>query len=142
VIGEKRTWYEVVPGDTVLLAEATRMELSDVVVTGAATTRVAQSTDTSNARQTKLRGVSSLPAASDAQRSAATLQAPTAPAAATTTPAPSVETLNGITTMTWIDAATGSTMKLSGRHTAAKLLEIKRGIEQLRAAEAAAKKKP
>lgn len=147
VIGEKRTRYEVAPGDTVLLAEATRMELSDVVVTAAGATRVAQSTDTSVGRQIKLRGVSSLPVASDTQRSTGMLRAPTAPAAATSAPAPSVpapvvETLNGVTTMTWIDAASGSTVKLSGRHSAAELTEIRRKIEQLRAAEAAANKKP
>ena len=34
VIGEERTLYEVAPGDTVLLAEARSVVLSDVVVTG------------------------------------------------------------------------------------------------------------
>jgi hypothetical protein len=33
-------------------------------------------------------------------------------------------------------------MRLSGRHSAAELTEIRRKIEQMRAAEAAAKKKP
>jgi hypothetical protein len=33
-------------------------------------------------------------------------------------------------------------MRLSGKHSAAELTEIRRRIEQLRAAEAAAKKKP
>jgi hypothetical protein len=52
-----------------------------------------------------------------------------------------VQTSNGITTLSWLDPATGNTMKLSGRHTLVELLEIKRRIEQTRAAEAA-KKKP
>jgi len=52
-----------------------------------------------------------------------------------------VEILNGITTLTWTDPASGNTMKLSGRHSAAELTEIRRRIEQLRPAEAA-KKKP
>jgi hypothetical protein len=50
--------------------------------------------------------------------------------------------LNGITTLTWTDPASGNTMKLSGKHSAAELIEIRHRIEQLRAAEAAAKKTP
>lgn len=140
VFGEKRTLYEVAPGDTVLLAEVLNFQLSSVVVTGAATTRAAQSADTS-ANRIKLRGASSIPVASDSQRNTATLQAPAVPAASTTAPAPAVETLNGVTTLTWIDPTSKSTMKLSGRHTSAELMGIKRRIDQLRAAEAA-KKKP
>jgi hypothetical protein len=53
-----------------------------------------------------------------------------------------VQTLNGVTTLTWTDPASGNKMRLSGRHSAAELTEIRRKIEQLRAAEAAAKKNP
>jgi hypothetical protein len=53
-----------------------------------------------------------------------------------------VRTLNGVTTLTWFDPASGTMMRLSGRHSAAELLEIKGNIEQLRAAEAATKKNP
>jgi len=141
VIGEERTLYEVAPGDTVLLAEARSVVLSEVVVTGLGTTRTAQSTDTSGGRQIKLRGATR-PVAPDSQRNNAAPSPAAAPPASHTAPPQSVQTLNGITTLTWIDPASGNTMKLSGRHSAAELTEIKRRIEQLRAAEAAAKKKP
>ncbi|MGI8402178.1 MAG: zf-HC2 domain-containing protein [Gemmatimonadaceae bacterium] len=114
--GEKRTLYEIAPGDTVLLAEAVTFQLDAAVVTASGATRVAQSADTSAARQIKIRGA--------------------APAVAAP---PSAQSLNGVTTLTWTDAS-GNTMKLSGRHSYAELLEIRRRIEQLRAAEAAAKK--
>jgi hypothetical protein len=141
VIGEERTLYEVAPGDTVLLAEARSVALSEVVVTGLGTTRTSQSTDTSGGRQIKLRGATR-PVAPDSQRSNAAPSPAAAPPASLTAPLPSVQTLNGITTLTWTDPASGNTMKLSGRHSAADLTEIRRKIEQLRAAEAAAKKKP
>jgi len=141
VIGEERTLYEVAPGDTVLLAEARSVALlSEVVVTGLGATRTSQSTDTSAGRQIKLRGATR-PVAPDSQRSNAAPSAAAAQPASPTAPPQSVQTLNGITTLTWIDPASGNTMKLSGRHSAAELTEIKRRIEQLRAAEAA-KKKP
>jgi hypothetical protein len=142
VIGEKRTLYEVAPGDTVLLAEALRLELNSVVVTGLSATRTAQSTDTSAGRQIKLRGATSRPVAPDSQRSNAAPSPAAAPPASPTAPLASVQTLNGVTTLTWTDPASGNTMRLSGRHSAAELTEIRRRIEQLRAAEAAAKKKP
>jgi hypothetical protein len=142
VIGEKRTLYEVAPGDTVLLAEALRIELNSVVVTGLGATRTAQSTDTSAGRQIKLRGTSPRPVASDSQRSNAAPSPAAAPPASPTAPLPSVQTLNGVTTLTWTDPASGNTMRLSGKHSPAELIEIRRKIEQLRAAEAAAKKKP
>jgi hypothetical protein len=52
-----------------------------------------------------------------------------------------VQSSNGITTLSWKDPATGNEMKLSGHHTLVELLDIKRRIEQARAAEAT-KKKP
>ena len=142
MIGQKRTSYEVAPGDTVLLAEVLNIQLNSVVVTGVGATRVAQSTDTSSGRQIKLRGATSLPVASDSQRSNAAPSPAAAPPASPTASLQSVQTLNGITTLTWIDPVSGSTMKLSGRHSAAELTEIRRKIELLRAAEDAAKKKP
>jgi anti-sigma factor RsiW len=143
VIGEKRTLYEVAPGDTVLLAEALRIELNSVVVTALGATRTAQSTDTSAGRRIKLRGATSRPVAPDSQRSnAAPSSAAAAPPASPTAPLASVQILNGVTTLTWTDPASGNTMRLSGKHSAAELTEIRRRIEQLRAAEAAAKKKP
>jgi hypothetical protein len=142
VIGEERTLYEVAPGDTVLLAEARSVVLSEVVVTGLGATRTTQSADTSAGRQIKLRGATSRPVAPDSQRSNAAPSPPAAPPASPTAPLASVQTLNGVTTLTWADPASGNTMRLSGKHSAAELTEIRRRIEQLRAAEAAAKKKP
>ncbi|MEO8909016.1 MAG: zf-HC2 domain-containing protein [Gemmatimonadaceae bacterium] len=136
VIGEKRTLYEVAPGDTVLLAEQLHMQLDTVVVRGTAATRV----DTSTARQIRLRGATSMPTAADTQQKQAATSPPAAAVAAA--PAPLAQTPNGITTIRWTDPATGNVMRLSGRHSAAELLEIRRRIEQQRTAEAAAKKKP
>jgi hypothetical protein len=141
VIGEKRTLYELAPGDTVLLAEVLNVQLNSVVVTALGTTRVAQSADTSGGRQIRLRGASSRPVASDSQRSNAAPSPAAAPPVPASAPPPAVETLNGVTTLTWTDPASGNTMKLSGRHSAGELIEIRRRIEQLRAGEAA-KKKP
>jgi hypothetical protein len=134
--GEKRTQYEVAPGDTVVLAEVAAMTLNAAVVTGVGTTRTSQSADTSGTR-IQIRGANTRSTVPDTQNR----KAPFGTQAAAPPP-PSAETLNGVTTLMWIDPASGSMMRLSGRHTAAELLEIKRGIEQLRAAEAAAKKKP
>jgi hypothetical protein len=141
VIGEKRTLYEVAPGDTVLLAEALRIELNSVVVTGLGATRTAQSTDTLAGRQIKLRGTTSRPVAPDSQRRNAAPSPAAAPPASPNAPLASVQTLNGVTTLTWTDPASGNTMRLSGKHSAGELTEIRRKIEELRAAEAA-KKKP
>jgi hypothetical protein len=134
--GEKRTQYEVAPGDTVVLAEVAAMTLNAAVVTGVGTTRTSQSADTSGTR-IQIRGANTRSTVPDTQNR----KAPFGTQAAAPPP-PSAETLNGVTTLMWIDPASGSMMRLSGRHTAAELLEIKRGIEELRAAEAAAKKKP
>lgn len=106
--GEKRTLYEVAPGDTVLLAEVLQTRMEAVVVTGAA----------GESRQPM-----SAPAISPQGR---TLSAGTS---------------NGVTTITWIDPATGTTMKLSGRHSREELEGIRRRIEQARAT-AAPKKNP
>jgi hypothetical protein len=134
-IGQTQTRYEVAPGDTVSLTEVSNLRLENVVVTGA--TAAAPRVDTSPSDQSRLRAQAKAPASRDNSRK--TEPQPSAPAAPPA--APSVETSNGITTLRWTDAATGNTMKLSGRHTLVELLEIKRRIEQARAVEAA-KKKP
>jgi pyruvate-formate lyase len=131
VIGQIQTLYEVAPGDTVLFAEVSSATLQSVVVTGTAVAATAASAD----GRALLRPQAKAAAPADNQRK----PAPTAPAPVAAPP--SVQTSNGITTLSWLDPATGNTMKLSGRHTLVELLEIKRRIEQTRAAEAA-KKKP
>lgn len=115
--GEKRTLYEIAPGDTVLLAEAVTFQLDAAVVTASGAT----------------------PAAPDRQRNNPALSPAANPPAPAVAAPPSAQSLNGVTTLMWTDAS-GNTMKLSGRHSYAELLEIRRRIEQLRAAEAAAKK--
>jgi hypothetical protein len=136
-LGEKRTLYEVAPGDTVLLAEALAMTLNSVVVTGVGTTTTAQSADTSSTPRIQIRGAKTMSTVPDTQSRKASFSAAPAPSRP-----PSAETLNGVTTLTWIDHGSGNMMKLSGRHSAAELLVIKGRIEQLRAAETAGKKKP
>jgi hypothetical protein len=132
VIGEKRTLYEVAPGDTVLLAEETNAYLSAVVVTGDATNA---QRDTAAGGAQRMQGASKMSAPQQSQR-----RPDLAPAVAPLS-APAVQTANGVTTVVWRDPATGNTMRLSGRHSPTELFEIRRRIERTRAAEAA-KKKP
>ncbi len=83
--------------------------------------------------------VTAKPATPDSQRNNPALSPAASPPAPAFAASPSAQTLNGVTTLTWTDAS-GNTMKLSGRHSYAELVEIRRRIEQLRAAEAAARK--
>jgi hypothetical protein len=134
-IGETQTLYEVASGDTVLLAEVSNLKLEDVVATGI--TATAARADTSFGAQSRRQPQAKASAAADNQRKPE--PTPSAPPALI---APkSAQASDGITTITWPDPVTGSTMRLSGRHSRGELLEIKRRIEQARAAEAA-KKKP
>ena len=122
VIGAKVTLYEVAPGDTVTFTEPSNIQLESVVTTGLST-----------AEPQARRSV---------QKSAAT---PTAPVqtAPPSPPVPSlrVDVVNGLTTLSWPDASTGSMLKLSGRMSVERLREIKLRIERERAA-TAAKRKP
>jgi hypothetical protein len=110
------TLYEVAPGDTVTFTEPSNLQLEAVVVTGEPQAR------------------------RSAAKSAAT--APTQVAApAPAAPSLQVEVTNGVTTISWPDATTGSMLRLSGHIPVERLKEIKLRIERERAA-AAAKKKP
>jgi anti-sigma factor RsiW len=120
VIGEKRTLYEVAPGDTVLLAES-EGGASNMVVTGIA---MAATPETTTAPQ--------------AQRKASA-PAQARPRDALMSSAPGS---NGVNTIVWTDAATGKVMKLSGHHSQAELEDIRRRIEQARAAESTKAKAP
>jgi plastocyanin len=120
MIGAKVTLYEVAPGDTVTFIEASNVQLDAVVTTGTA-------------------GGEPL-----ARRSAAK-SGTVAPARLPST-SPGVPTLqvaveNGVTTISWPDAITGTMLSLSGRMSAERLKEIRLRIERERAA-AAPKKKP
>ncbi|MEP6551220.1 MAG: zf-HC2 domain-containing protein [Gemmatimonadales bacterium] len=136
-IGEKRTLYEIAPGDTVLLAEVVQTQLGAFTVTGAGT-EPRQTAEKSGAPANP--GAAKAAAAPDTQPR--TVQPLSAPAAAPLGRTMSAETSNGVTTITWIDPATGTTMRLSGKHSREELEGIRRRIEQARAAAAAQKKSP
>ena len=129
-IGEKQTLYEVMPGDTVVLAEQVKPQLQSVV-TGASEMRAQSSA--APAREQAAAKVSA-PTADTARPTAA----PVAAAARVAAPSfPSfTEGANGVNTLSWI-STTGNLIKLTGRHTRAELEEIKRRIDRLRAAAAA-----
>jgi hypothetical protein len=122
--------YEIAPGDTVVLAEELRLELQTVITAAAAAPPRAI------AGAEKARGLTKAGAVADTSRTTAA-QAPTS--APATLPS-FTQTSDGRSTLTWRDAATGNMMKLSGRHTRAELEEIRRRIEQERAAADSAKK--
>jgi Putative zinc-finger len=119
VLGAKVTLYEVAPGDTVTFTEALSIQLNEVVTTGISSAE--------------------LQARRSMEKSAAA--APTrAPTPSPTVPPLQVEAVNGVTTISWPDAATGNMLKLSGRMSVERLKEIMSRIERERAA--AAKKSP
>jgi uncharacterized membrane protein len=130
-LGERQTLYEVMPGDTVVLAEEVRVQLQSVVVTGA--TEMRQSS-AAPARERAAAKVSA--AAADTPRTTAAPVPAAAPVAAPTLPS-FTEGVNGVNALTWKDSKTNNQIKLSGRHTRAELEEIRRRIERLRAASAA-----
>jgi hypothetical protein len=111
-IGQKITMYEIAPGDTVELAEQTQAQLEQVVTTGMSDTRMMA-----------------------AQGKAPTTARATAKASAPATDAalPAAASVGAVTTISWKDS-TGRVIKLSGRHTAAELEQIRQRIEQSRAA--------
>jgi hypothetical protein len=126
MIGAKVTLYEVAPGDTVTLTEL-NVQLDEVVTTGVpAVEQQARRSATKAAAAPTAR-------AEDAVTTSAVAQSATAPISQTT--------VNGVTTITWTDRATGSVLKLSGRIPATGLQQIRIRIERERAA-AAVKKKP
>lgn len=120
VLGARVTLYEVAPGDTVTFTEVLNVQLNAVVTTGV-----------SSAEPQGRRSMGKSAAA-----------APTrAPAPSPTVTPLQVEVVNGVTTISWPDVTTGNMLKLSGRMSVERLKEIKRRIEQERAA-AAAKRSP
>ena len=142
-IGANVTLYEVTPGDTVTLTELTGMRLEAVVVTGMSSAEALarqSASKSAGAVRTALADTAVL-SASDSQRVAEIRAAASVLPAAPALPA-RVEVVNGVTTISWTDAATGNVLKLSGRMSAAQLKEIKLRIEQERAAAAAARKTP
>ncbi|HKC81633.1 MAG TPA: hypothetical protein VKB91_10585, partial [Gemmatimonadaceae bacterium] len=112
--GAKITLYEVTPTDTVTLTEFMNVQLESAVVTG-------------------------MPAATPTRER---VEAQAAGKAVAAPPPQRVDAAaNGVTTVTWTDAASGNVLKLSGRLPLAQLQQIKIRIEKERAAAAAAAKK-
>jgi hypothetical protein len=130
-LGEKQTLYEVMPGDTVVLAEELRAQLQSMVVTGMGEVRQSSAAPARDRAAAKVSA-----AAADTPRTAAAPVPAAAPVAAPTLPS-FTEGVNGVNTLIWKDSKTSDRMKLSGRHTRAELEEIRRRIERLRAAAAA-----
>ena len=127
-LGEKQTLYEVAAGDTVVFAEEVTFQLQQAVVTGAGVTQ-----------NPALRGRAAAKvsaAAADTARTAAAAAPAAAPPAERSYPS-FTEAANGVNTLAWKDSATGTVLRLSGRHTRAELEEIRRRIERMRAAAAA-----
>jgi Putative zinc-finger len=140
-LGVEITLYEVAPGDTVTFTEPVGVQLESVVVTGLSTVKPSARQPTGEAAATPTkRADAAVASALDSQRPAASTGAlATAPSARV--PATQVEVANGVTTISWVDAATGNVLKLAGRMPEARLKQIRISIERERAA-AAAKKKP
>jgi putative zinc finger protein len=140
-IGTKVTLYEVAPGDTVTLTEATMTALDYVATTGASVTAKAGRTERAIAPQAVAAGRAATAAPPDSQPGAV-LPSPrvSAPTPAPPAPVSMVEVANGVTTISWTDATTRNVLKLSGRMPAARLQQIKILVERERAA--AAKKNP
>ena len=134
-LGEKLTLYEVAPGDTVMLAEPVKMELQQVVVTGAAVSQ--PRTMAAGAPEGK-RAAAKLAPAQDAQQSAPASAPVSAPSVASVSFS---QAPDGTATLSWRDPASGSVIRLSGRHTRAELEEIRRRIERARTAAADSVKK-
>lgn len=140
-LGVEITLYEVAPGDTVTFTEPVGVQLESVVVTGLSTVKPSARQPIGEAAATPTkRADAAVASALDSQRPAASTGAlATAPSARV--PATQVEVANGVTTISWVDAATGNVLKLAGRMPEARLKQIRISIERERAA-AAAKKKP
>ncbi|HWH49310.1 MAG TPA: hypothetical protein VN664_16045, partial [Burkholderiales bacterium] len=128
-LGEKRTLYEVAPGDTVVLAEQVSMQLQSVVVSGAGVAQAPAMSARAPTEQSRATAKTAAPA--ETPRPAA------APPAAAVPVMPSFgEGADGVNTLTWKDSASGNVVKLSGHHTRAELEAIRRRIDQMRAAAA------
>ena len=132
-LGARVTLYEVAPGDTVTLTEPLELHLDAVVVAGAGSPRPLMGRAAGKSAAPAQPANAAVVSAPDSQiRTSAAVSAPPLPL--------QVEVVNGVTTISWPDATTGTTLKLSGRMPVERLKEIKIRIERERAA--AVKKRP
>lgn len=130
-IGRTQTFYEIAPGDTVVLEEQLSAALQNVVVTGAATARQLQPRAQRTSKTAAAAGVES-------EKKAEVAAAP-APAPAETPPqnAPAGDRHS----ISWLDPSTRRVVILSGRHSQEELQKIREQIQRLRGA-AQAKRNP
>lgn len=128
-IGRTRTFYEITPGDTVVLEEQSSAALQNVVVTGAARQLQPQAQRTNK---------TAAAAAVESEQKAEAAAAP-APAPAVTPPqnAPAGDRHS----ISWLDPSTRRVVILSGRHSQEELQKIREQIQRLRDA-AQAKRNP
>lgn len=126
MIGGTQTFYELAPGDTVVLEEKSNAQLQSVVVTGAAA-GAARRADRRAQPQT-------MPATDKAAAAPEAAQKTVTPA-----PPPSSALLDAasldVHSISWLDRSSGRVLILSGRHTQEELEQIRKRIEQVRAAE-------
>ena len=121
IIGRTQTFYELAPGDTVVLEEQSSPQLQSVVVAeGAAAARSAQAQPTRRAEKSAGASVESQ------QKTAAA----SAPAPVATLSDAEVGERHSIS---WLDPSTRGVMILSGRHSQNELERIREQIQRLRA---------
>ncbi|HET9634921.1 MAG TPA: zf-HC2 domain-containing protein [Gemmatimonadaceae bacterium] len=130
-IGRTQTFYEIAPGDTVVLEEQSSVALQNVVVTGAATARQLQP----QAQRTNK--TASAAAVESEQKAAPAAAPPPAPALPSLQDAPTAERHS----ISWLDPSTRRVVVLSGRHSQEELQKIREQIQRLRDA-AQAKRNP
>ena len=121
-IGRTQTFYEIAPGDTVVLEEQSSPALQNVVVTGAATARQLQP-------QAQRTNKTAAAAAVESEQKAEPAAAP-APAPAGIAPqnAPAGDRHS----ISWLDPSTRRVVILSGRHSQEELQRIREQIQRLR----------
>lgn len=126
MIGRTQTFYEVAPGDTVMLEEQVSAQLGEVVVTGAAVERTQA-----------LSGRAAGQAASAPQTKQKAVPAAAPPPPVALQDAQSSE----IHRISWLDRSSGRVLILSGRHSQEELARIRDKIQEMRDA-ARPKKNP
>ena len=130
MLGRTQTFYEVAPGDTVVLEEQVTAQLQGAVVGAVPATTDRRAQPLANRA---------------AGRAAATETRQKTEAAAAPAPPPPVAALQDadeIHRISWLDRSSGRVLILSGRHSQEELEEIRRRIQRLRDAAAQSKKLP
>ena len=122
-VGRTRTFYEIAPGDTVVLEEQSSVALQNVVVTGAAAARQVQP----QAQRTNKSAAAAAAVESEQKAEAAAAPAP-APAVPPLQDAPTAEHHS----ISWLDPSTRRVVILSGRHSQEELQKIREQIQRLR----------